>query len=320
MARVSVVIPTYNRAHLLVRAVRSVLSQTFADLEVLIVDDASAGDVSEALMRIRDRRVRYWRHDINRGVAAARNAAMSHASGEYIAFLDDDDEWLPDKLMIQLDRLRRASPGLGLLGSGHYAVGSDRIGQFVPRLRGRVFERLLTEGVFAHTSTIVARATCFESVGMFDESFPYGEDFDMWLRIARRYDVDFVPSLLVRQHAGTDGLSANYQAIVCGVEAHLGKYRDFFERNPAVFNARLQRLATSYCFAGDTKQGRHVLYRAMAQRPLALKNYAWAALALCGPQTFRSCYAARHALGFRIVRLADACRRVVALETPTLNL
>src|SRR5262245_46065882 len=127
MARVSVVIPTYNRATLVVRAVRSVLSQTFPDLEVLVVDDASSEDVFDAVMRFGDPRVRYWRHAVNRGVAAARNTAMAHASGEFIAFLDDDDEWLPDKLMTQLDRLRRASRRLGLLGSGHYAVGPDQV-------------------------------------------------------------------------------------------------------------------------------------------------------------------------------------------------
>jgi glycosyltransferase involved in cell wall biosynthesis len=311
MPKVSVVIPTHNRAGLLGRAVRSVLSQTFQDLEVLITDDASTDGTRDMVSRLGDSRVRYLAHDVNKGVAAARNTALAQASGEFLAFLDDDDEWLPDKLQIQLDHFARARPAVGLMGSAYYAVASAnnrRSGVVVPRLRGRVFEDLLRQGHFNHTSTVMARAECFDGAGVFDTSLPYAEDFDMWLRIARDYEVDFVPSPLVRRHYEADGISRNYEAIVSGTEAHLRKYRDFFVRNPRVFNARLQRLATCYCFAGDTRHGRRVLYRAIAQRPLSLKNYVWTAMSLFGPRTFRSAYAARDHVASTVRNLVRMAR------------
>src|SRR4029453_1391166 len=107
MPKVSVVIPTHNRADLLDRAVRSALAQTHADLEVLIADDASSDGTGEVVARIGAARGKYFRHDGNRGVAAARNTAITNATGEFIAFLDDDDEWLPEKLRIQLDRFQQ---------------------------------------------------------------------------------------------------------------------------------------------------------------------------------------------------------------------
>jgi glycosyltransferase involved in cell wall biosynthesis len=292
MPRVSVIIPTHNRAALVGRAAISALAQTFTDLEVLIVDDASSDGTGEAVLKIGDPRVRYVRHETNRGVSAARNTAIAGASGQFIAFLDDDDEWLPEKLGQQLDHFARARDSVGLITTGYqlHQVTARAPSEMMPSQRGWVFERLLRDGSFNHTSTVLARAECFDRVGRFDESVRYGEDFDMWLRIAREYEVDFVPALLVRVHPQANGLTQDYAAKVAGAEAHLDKYRGFFERNSRLFNERLRTLGTDYCFAGDTTRGRQAFYRAIAHRPLAAKSYACAALSLLGAATVRSCY------------------------------
>src|SRR3954454_14751931 len=122
MAKVSIVIPTRNRAELLSRAVRSVLRQTYPDWEVLIVDDASSDDTGDVVQHICDRRVRYWRHPVNEGVAADRNTAMAHSTGRYVAFLDDDDEWFPEKLANQIECFDGLSTAVGLIYSGLYMV------------------------------------------------------------------------------------------------------------------------------------------------------------------------------------------------------
>ena len=103
---ISVIMPTYNRAHTLPRAIRSVLAQTWENLELIIADDASADNTRQLVLAIPDRRLKYVRNEINRGAAAARNLGLSHARGEYIAFQDSDDEWLLDKLTIQMEALR----------------------------------------------------------------------------------------------------------------------------------------------------------------------------------------------------------------------
>jgi glycosyltransferase involved in cell wall biosynthesis len=308
MPRVSVIIPTHNRAGLIGRAVRSALTQTFSDLEVLVIDDASKDGTGETVLGISDPRVRYLRHETNRGVSVARNTALSAASGQFIAFLDDDDEWLPDKLRLQLDCIERARKSVGLVTTGFLVANSADSTTFevIPSQRGWLFESLLRQGSFNHTSTIMARAECFERVGLFDDTFRYGEDFDMWLRIAREYEVDLVSTSLVRVCPQPNGLTQDYDAKVFGREAHLNKYCDFFEHNSHVFNERLQTLGTEYCFAGNTKQGRQVFYKAIARRPLAAKSYVSAALSLMGPDAVRSCY-----------RFKDWCGRG---ETPVTTL
>ena len=96
--RVSVIIPTYNRAHLIGRAIQSVLAQTYQDFEVIVVDDGSTDNTEEVVLNFGSEKMRYIRHGTNRGVAAARNTGIRNARGEYIAFQDSDDEWYPNRL------------------------------------------------------------------------------------------------------------------------------------------------------------------------------------------------------------------------------
>ena len=103
LPKVSVVIPTHDRAHLVGRAIRSVLAQTFQDFEIIVVDDCSVDNTKEVVQSLADSRIRYLRHEINRGGSAARNTGIGAARGEWIAFLDSDDEWLPKKLEKQLE-------------------------------------------------------------------------------------------------------------------------------------------------------------------------------------------------------------------------
>src|SRR5581483_7703419 len=102
MPKVSVVVSTHNRAELLHAAIASVLSQSFQDFEILVVDDHSQDHTAQVVQRFRDGRIKYLRHETRRGGAAARNTGIQNSSGEYIAFLDDDDEWLPEKLETQV--------------------------------------------------------------------------------------------------------------------------------------------------------------------------------------------------------------------------
>ena len=297
MPKVSIVIPTHNRAAILRRAIVSVLDQTFKDFEVVIADDASVDGTCETVQSIGDRRIKYVRHSDNRGVSAARNSAIANAAGEYIAFLDDDDEWLPDKLRHQIDHIDTLGRNVGAISCGNYEVETSTnrvLAEIRPSLKGEIFENLLTQGFFSRTSTVLVRASCFQRVGVFDTAFRYGEDFDMWLRIAREYAFDYVAKPLVRVYLQPSGLTQNYEAIIAGAEAELKKYHEFYEQNPRVHSRRLERLATYYCLAGNLRRGREVFCGALARDGFATKSYAGIALSLLGSRVFSGYFAAKN--------------------------
>ena len=199
---VSVIIPTYNRAQLACRAIRSVLSQTYGDFEVLLVDDASTDDTEAMVKALGDARIRYLRQHENQDVSAARNRGMREANGQFIAFLDSDDEWLPTKLEQQLEVMGKAPPTVGVVYTGairRHDDGSERI--WLPASRGDVLEDLLLLNITdSGSASVLMRRNVMRVVGFFDEEIPAMEDYDYWIRVARFYDFDFVEQPLVRYY------------------------------------------------------------------------------------------------------------------------
>lgn len=195
MPLVSVVIPTYNRAPLLRRAVESALCQSHAALEVLVVDDASGDQTERVMAGFSDSRVRYLRHPRRLGGSAARNTALDAAAGDYVAFLDDDDEWMPRKIERQLKLIRgcdavicgfRLNPGDGEI-PGSWADG--RVREITP-------ERLRRGYIGWGTSTLMVRRRVLEGL-RFDPELPAGQDWDLLIRISARHRVRYIDEPLV---------------------------------------------------------------------------------------------------------------------------
>ena len=193
---VSVIIPTRDRSALLRRALESAVRQTFSQLEILVIDDASSPPASEVVESVGNPWVRVIRHETPRGASAARNTGLSAAEGSLVAFLDDDDEWLSAKLARQVDRLAEV-PAAGFVYCGYEKV-SDRSGKVVSTFRAGPpvldFDAFLRRTFFGASIPLIRRE-CFSAVGHFDETLMGMDDRDMWLRIARRYQVDFVPEV-----------------------------------------------------------------------------------------------------------------------------
>jgi glycosyltransferase involved in cell wall biosynthesis len=204
--RVSVVIPTYQRAALVERAVRSVLAQTVAAHEIVVVDDGSTDGTAERLREAFPHgacpQVRLEVQG-QRGVSAARNRGIGRAAGDWIALLDSDDEWLPTKLERQIAAWEAAPE--------HRAVHCDEIwirhgARVNPRRRyrkagGRVFELCLPLAMIS-PSTVLLEAELLRSLGGFDEDLPACEDYDLWLRLSAREPVLYVDEPLVVRHGG----------------------------------------------------------------------------------------------------------------------
>ena len=185
-SKVSVVIPTYKRNDLLARAIDSVLNQTFDDFEVIVVDGARSESTRELVRSYGDGRLRYIPQQ-GRGIANARNLGVLKARGDFIAFLDDDDRWREDKLELQMGAFKKLSNNYGLIYTAftYYCLEKDKVlGIKHPRASGNVYKYMLKDNITG-TSTIMVRRDCFKRVGLFRESFPTCEDWDMWLRMSK---------------------------------------------------------------------------------------------------------------------------------------
>lgn len=193
---VSVVIPTYNRAHLLSEALDSVFAQTYKDYEVILIDDGSSDGTEALIQKQYAGRLRYVKQK-NAGISGARNRGIALAAGKYIAFLDSDDRWLPEKLGKQFSYME-AHPKTGLLCTklARYEIGGDGKNEICPAGFPKHFSELLEGPNFIPTTTTMVRKECFEKVGVFDPNLPVAEDWDLWIRIGKVYEMHCLEDVL----------------------------------------------------------------------------------------------------------------------------
>lgn len=204
--KVSVIIPTYNRAALLPRAINSVLNQTLEEYEIIVVDDASSDDTQQIIAGFDDPRIRSFRHEINRGQSAAVNTAITQARGEYITSLDDDDEWPADRLDMMAAVLDDSSPKVGLVYGWRVSV-DDSTGEIVKRARhtyegDRLFEEVLAHGFLIGNGVFMTRASVAKEVGGYDEDITIHNDWDFFTRVVLKYDVAVCSAVVLKHHIG----------------------------------------------------------------------------------------------------------------------
>ena len=203
--KVSVIIPTHNRANLLPRAVNSVLRQTYEDYELIIVDDCSTDDTQEVIQTFADPRVRPVRHTYNKGQSSALNTGIRIAQGEYVAFLDDDDEWVESKLMCQVRILDASKPSVGLVYTWFDYIDEPNGARNVGgrgAISGDISENMLGWDLPAPPSAYLVRAHAARQIGGFDETLTIASDRDFLLRIALRWHVAVARDVLMLMHRG----------------------------------------------------------------------------------------------------------------------
>ncbi|MBN1308421.1 MAG: glycosyltransferase family 2 protein [Chitinispirillaceae bacterium] len=181
---VSVVVPTYNRAEVLPRAVGSVLSQTYRNIECIIVNDGSTDATEEAVALIVDSRVRSIRFPENRGGGAARNAGIAEARGEFVAFCDDDDVWLPSKLTVQIDCMTNQDVDISYTAVRKMYWGKGlRRDRFQATPGSGVLKAIMADNFIGSTSSVVVRKSIIDLVGGFDPYLPALQDWDLYMRL-----------------------------------------------------------------------------------------------------------------------------------------
>src|SRR5215469_2782864 len=264
---VTVIVPTYNMAHYLPQSVPSALGQSYANIEVQIVDDGSSDDTPAVVRQwAGDPRVRVHRQ-ANSGLSAARNSGVALARGEFVALLDADDVWLPEKLALQMP-LFRGRPDVGVVYSDYQKVDDD--GAPLPQNpshmhRGRVSGRLLIEN-FVPASAAVVRHECFARCGGFDTTLRTGEDYEMWLRLSAHYQFDFVATPTMRYRIHGAQMSRDYRArYATGISV----MEKFLAEHPGAADPLQVRSAWAHTYTG---RGNVTLWRGR-DRLNALRDY-----------------------------------------------
>jgi glycosyltransferase involved in cell wall biosynthesis len=245
---VSVVIATYNMADFLPLAIQSVIAQTYQNIEVLIVDDGSTDGSADAVAPfLADPRVRYQKQG-NGGQAVAKNRGIRESKGDYVAFLDADDLWTPDKLEAQIP-LFSASEAVGIVYSAFAYI--DERGNQLPRVSGRLYRGCVCGPLlisnFVGFGTSVVKRDCFERLGLFKESLQMGIDYDLWLRFSTRYEFDYVsrPLLYYREWPGQ--MSRNWRSrYLSGIEI----MKNFLHEFPGAVDERTAAEAWAHTYSG----------------------------------------------------------------------
>lgn len=208
---ISVVIPVYNRANIVNKAVRSIINQTYSVNEIIVVDDGSNDDIESVIKGFKNRDIKLLRQT-NKGVSAARNAGVNKAKNQWIAFLDSDDYWLPSKVERQVDFHKRNNDVLISQTDEIWIRNGKRINpkDYHKKINGKIFSSSLSRCLISPSAVLLNRKI-FDDVGFFDDKLPVCEDYDLWLRISSKYNIGLIAKKLVVKTGGHKGqLSGKY--------------------------------------------------------------------------------------------------------------
>ena len=262
MELVTAIITTHKREPEIVeRALKSILAQTYKNIEIIVVDDSpesfeSRKAVKDSVTRYTNQNVKYVQHDECKGACAARNTGLYMAKGEYVAFLDDDDEWLPEKIEKQLQGFDRENVALVYCDSLSYYQKNGEIKRRVPDfLRGKVYNQLLLHNFIGSTSFPLIKKRNLIDIGGFDILMQSSQDYDIWLRLAQKFEVNYVEDALVLYyiHEG-EQITKNCKKKISGLERLNEKNWEYIKKNPEAFWIRTIKLAPFY--AKDKRFGK----------------------------------------------------------------
>lgn len=311
---VSVVIPTHNRPHTLLRALQSVLQQDFRDLEVIVVDDASRDDrprqIVEALAA-HDPRVRYLRRDRAGGASAARNAGIHAARGTFIAFQDDDDEWLAGKLSQQVAMMHSVGERCAWVGTALIRYRVDRSLQRQAGSECRVYAwPALDDGIhldktrfindfFAFIQTTLVRRQCLLALGGFDEQIPISEDWELMLRLVQRWDAAVLAQPFVISYETATGLISRVDWRPDAFGKIWARHGDYLAQYPYVSAMLHYEVGKIHSMQNQRRSALRAYVRALRFRPTDFRIYAGMLLTFMGGNAIR-----KAAYGYRRLRIA----------------
>ncbi|MBP7507587.1 MAG: glycosyltransferase family 2 protein [Prolixibacteraceae bacterium] len=278
---VSVVIPTFNHENFVIQAIQSVFDQTYKNYELIVVDDGSTDNTKDRVSSLFDGRLKYI-YQANKGLSAARNTGIKYSGYEYVAFLDADDKWLPNKLELQVARMNQ-DPGIGLLGCGYYVINEKGVIEMeVPgspvkdqnKFKKSLFIRNIVSG---SGSGVLIRREVLSKVGFFDETLTASEDWDMWLRIAGYYKIDILEEVLVKIMHRSNSMSAPVNAAkmlsnalkILEKNLKSGYGNKFINIKKTAYSDRYYRAAEAFYLLGEKKEARQLVTKSFLLDPFS---------------------------------------------------
>jgi glycosyltransferase involved in cell wall biosynthesis len=273
---VSVIIPVYNRTDLLPRAIKSVLTQTYTNLEIVVIDDGSTEDIKGVLDKFDDVRIHYIRHEANRGVAAARNTGIRFAHGEYVAFLDSDDEWFERKIERQLSDLIQRGDNYQI---SYHAVDAydDADSKVVLRSTFRAEGNILQYALEACRITLIRmlmKKDDVSRIGGFDERFRNNEDWEFLIRLSECYKFGYLDEMLARVHMHEgDRLSQEYDEYAHCRKLLYERHRRLYENNRIAHAYFLSELASFLMIPGSRFEAQLLLLKSIVLNPFRTDPY-----------------------------------------------
>lgn len=273
---VSVILPTYNRAHLIKKSIQSVLQQTFKDFELLVVDDGSADDTESVVHNLSDPRIKYIKCIENKGVSSARNIGIKNAQGEYIALQDSDTEWYPNKLEMHMEAFKTVSPDVGVVYTGLYRFSKNGKKVYYPTNHtlpgGDIHsELLLKAGIW--TVAVVIKKECFNIVDVFDETMPCVEDWELFIRLSKEFKFRYIDKPSYISHYTEGSLLTNQSACLKSLERILEKHKDDFNKNKKALSFHSYRIAIMHSDNNDFNKARKYLLKSILADPYNIKYY-----------------------------------------------
>lgn len=265
---VSVIIPTYNRAHSIGASIQSVLNQTWQSFEIIVVDDGSTDNTRQVVEHFDDDRIRYIGMEKNGGASRARNEGIRQSKCDFIAFLDSDDEWMPQKLEKQMQEMLQAPEKVGVVYCRMRGCKKDGSFIYCPelslkkeQLEGNLLGNLVASNVIG-TPAMLVRRKCLEQTGGFDEGLRCLEDWELVLRIAEKWEIGFVDEILVDIHFSEDSVSGNRKGYVETRCYMIAKYWELMVQRD-ILNKMVEEVLLSAKHIGYYEEAKQLLAAAL---------------------------------------------------------
>lgn len=242
---VSVVLATYNGRWCIGNAISSVLSQTYKNFELIVVDDASTDETKRRVLAFNDSRIKYIKNSERRGLTKSLNVGLGEVSGKYVARIDDDDVWIDaEKLKKQIAFLEE-NPLVGVCGTQHIVIdgdGNETCRLFFAVEDEVIRQKMLSNNQFVHSGVCI-RKSALDEVGGYDESLRYAQDFELWLRIGKRYELANISDYCVSKKLRGDSVTSrhNLKQVISYVDSASRYRRDYpgFYRNLPIYSREI---------------------------------------------------------------------------------